>query len=47
MEEAVKCLYMKKQDAMIEKAGNAKKQERASKVFKPIRDPGFWKKLHW
>jgi hypothetical protein len=45
MEEAVKCLYMKRQDAMIEKAGNAEKQERASKVLKPIGDPGFWTKL--
>jgi hypothetical protein len=33
MEEAVKCLYMKKRDAMIEKAGNAEKQERVSKVL--------------
>ena len=45
MEEAVKCLYMKRRDAMIEKAGNAEKQERASKVLEPFGDPGFWKKL--
>jgi hypothetical protein len=46
IEAAVKTCYVRHQEALIARAGDATKQERAARVFTPIADDSFWKRLH-
>jgi hypothetical protein len=45
IEESVQALWHRKQDAIIAKAGNSKKQNHAHTMLTPIGDGEFWKKL--
>jgi hypothetical protein len=45
IEESVRTLWYWKQDTIIARAGNSRKQECASTVLQPIGDGEFWRKL--
>ena len=45
IEQSVQALWYRKQDAIIAKAGNSEKQDRARSVLTPIENGEFWKKL--
>jgi hypothetical protein len=45
IEESVRTLWYRKQDAIIARAGDAEKRGRARTVLQPIGDGEFWRKL--
>ena len=45
IEESVRTLWYRKRDAIIARAGDSGKRERASTVLQPIGDGEFWRKL--